>query len=203
MSKKNKKKSKKITRRLTEKDLEKLVNEHVAYDFYPKQVVKRAVERLEDQKYHDGPAITLEKGDPVRDYILMKNFDNHLVLLNKCDKDYRPFLADFADSLYEEFDCKTPSEKALAGIVVKAYYRVLKASNALNWTQNSEFLSDITVNFFSANSKEADRANRAFLAALDSLRASKMPQLNIKVNTQNAFMAQNQQFNNSEINDQQ
>ena len=50
--------------------------------------------------------------------------------------------------------------------------------------------------------KELDRANRNYIMSLNNLLEIKRPQMNINIKTKNAYIWQNQQFNNNIIEDE-
>lgn len=108
----------------------------------------------------------------------------------------RGFSLALKKELEKEFDCKTPSEKALVDQAVNSHIRKLEYSKLMNGYREPEWLSHERVALLSFYSKEIDRAHRQFLSAIEILKAIKQPALKVNVRAQNAFVAENQQLNN-------
>lgn len=97
--------------------------------------------------------------------------------------------------LIKEYECKNYSEKALVDLIVNAYCRNLMYSKKLLGQKDSEYLSHDRNGFMSVLSKEIDRANRHYIAALETLKQLKQPSLKVSISANNAFLANNQQVN--------
>lgn len=108
----------------------------------------------------------------------------------------RGFSLSLKQELEKEFDCKTPSEKALVDQAVNSHIRKLEYSKLMNGYRDPEWLSHERVALLSFYSKEIDRAHRQFLSTIEMLKAIKQPALKVNVRAQNAFVAENQQLNN-------
>jgi len=115
---------------------------------------------------------------------------------------YRGMILNLRRDLIKEYNCKTHSEKALADMIVSAYARYLSATKMLVNTVTMGHTNPNLNNFISVTSKEVDRAYRHFITAFETLRQIKQPELKIKVQTKNAFIAQHQQFNNKNNNNE-
>lgn len=152
-------------------------------DYYPSKGKKRKelLEKLNNKFSQIAPILTL---------------DTHYLLATTPYKtEYKTFAIELANQLVVEYDCKSPSEKTLAETAAWAYCRMLEYSRTLSGMLGIEYLSSEKNGYYSMISKEVDRANRQYLAAINSLRYIKQPKLNVTFKTQNAFVAQNQQIN--------
>jgi hypothetical protein len=123
------------------------------------------------------------------------NLDNHVLLVQSVDDDYRTFAMEFSNQLCEEFGCKTPSEKSMAQAVAGAYIRILEYARQLRRSTTVEYLSKEKTDYYSMMGRELDRANRHYIAALTALKQLKSPRMAVTVKTEAAFIAQNQQIN--------
>lgn len=186
---------KKIIKNLTEDEAKKIVRKSIiipgtnkAISPKLKQEVKEHLEGSSDQKVTKDSAMT--------QFLAMESLDNHSLLAACCDEEYRPLVISFAEGLTKEFECQTPSEKALVHVVVNAYYRILRCSTTYNNKMHPDWLSSERVGFLNNYSKELDKANRQFITALETLKALKQPPIKMNIKTQNAYLAQNQQINN-------
>ena len=104
---------------------------------------------------------------------------------------------EYADDLIKEFECTKTHERALCEVVASHYMAVMKASRNMNNFQNLETLSEIKNTYYAIVSKELERQQRMYIHAFQALQALKSPQMNITFKANNAFIAQNQQFNNN------
>lgn len=137
-------------------------------------------------------------------YYLNSYNENHYFLAETEIKDSKQSaIIQYANDLIKEYDCKTPSEKALCEIVTNNYFQILRINAKMVSTMNAcEYLSDTRNNYINALSKELERANRSYLIALNTLREMKSPQMNINIKTKNAYIWTNQQFNNNQNQDE-
>ncbi|SRR5258708_1575424 len=125
-----------------------------------------------------------------------EEFETFHSLVKSVEYDYKPMVFKFVRGLIEEYGLTTPSEKALAEIATNAHIRVLSVSARLNtfiWDTNTPTTAKGM--YMSVLSKELDRANRTYIAAISHLKQMKSPQLRVNIKTKNAFVAQNQQIN--------
>jgi len=112
----------------------------------------------------------------------------------------RKYISSLRNNLINEFKPKTPSALLILDVAVSAYFRVMRSSavyNALIQTPNGvvDWTDKQRVNLIKELNKQIDIANQQLISFLNYLKETN-PQLpNIKVQTKNAFIAQNQQFN--------
>lgn len=143
-----------------------------------------------------------EKNNPSEKFIkatekamMINGLNNQWPLIESVGEKYRAFVVNFALDLIKEYQCKTSSEKALAQVIAGAHTRILEYSRQLTICQKNGNHSDRKAGFYSMLSKEIDRANRQFIAALTTLKRLKAPSFEINVKAKAAFVAQNQQLN--------
>jgi hypothetical protein len=111
----------------------------------------------------------------------------------------RSFALQMSRDLELEFEVKSPTEKALVQMATLAFCRIQRYAQ-LCWRHDKpNSISNEANQLISIYAKELDRANRQFITTIQVLKQFKAPPLNIRVNTQNAFVAHNQQ-NISNIN---
>lgn len=101
--------------------------------------------------------------------------------------------------LVEEFKVSTTSELLVLDLACNAYLRSLRTSRIYNILLQTadvvEWKSQEKINFIKEASKSIDMANRQFLTALTYLKEIHQPPIKVKVQTNQAFIGQNQQFN--------
>lgn len=127
--------------------------------------------------------------------LMVYGLDTHYPIAETVSEKYRGLVVEFCHQLTQEYDCKTPSERALVQVIVNAYARMLEYSQELHNCRKIEYLSNEKNGFYSMLSKELDRANRQFVTALTTLKQLKTPSFEINVKTKAAFVAKNQQLN--------
>lgn len=87
----------------------------------------------------------------------------------------RTAIAEFADDLAEEYGCTTASELSLCEIIALSFFGVMKASRQFTQAYALEYLSHEKNGYYGLVSKELEKQNRAYLNALQTLRALKSP----------------------------
>lgn len=130
--------------------------------------------------------------DKLSKAIYSHGLDTLAMLTDSVMERNRASTMDFYRQLTEEYDCQTPSEKALAQVAANAYMRVMEASHTFVSAKNLTELGPIRNGYYGMMSKELDRANRHFISALTLLKQMKAPPLKINIKTNNAFIAKNQ-----------
>jgi len=99
----------------------------------------------------------------------------------------------------KEYDCKTSIELMLADRIIGSYWRSMRLDATLNRIIEKEdggyTFDDLKVNIIRELSKGLESASRQLNANILLLKELKQPKLNVKVNTNTAFIGQNQQFN--------
>lgn len=121
------------------------------------------------------------------------------VMLESVNDNYHSLAFQMKQDFHKEFECKTASEKALADLAVSSYISKLHYSKLLRLNQTSSGSDHNGYRNFA--SKEIDRAHRQFISTVETLKALKQPALRVNVKTNNAFIGENQQFNNNQNNE--
>jgi len=128
---------------------------------------------------------------------LAYSLESGQALLDSIESKYGGFALQFKKELEEEFRCKKPSEKALVDQIVNAHIRKITYSKQMDICKAPKYLSHENIALLNFYSREIDRAHRQFISALEVLKFMKQPKLNVNIKTNNAFVGENQQFNNT------
>ncbi|MDD2807378.1 MAG: hypothetical protein PHW95_02580 [Patescibacteria group bacterium] len=166
------------------------------YDF--QQGIRKFAEVIFPKLAIKREKLTKEEQEEFRNISLCCGLDNGFGIMGAVEVDNRGLIQTLRKKLIKEFDCKSYSEKALVDLAVNAYSRNLTFSTSLITSNKMGYTTQLLNNYLSIASKEIDRANRQFITALETLRQLKQPELKVNVKTKNAFIAQNQQFNNNQ-----
>lgn len=193
-----KKESGAIIEKMTIEEAKDFINQVAFMDGDPTLIMKELSEnllpRMKSGKANEEE--TKKTTEIIAKALMVYGLETHYPIVETVNQSYRPLAIEFSRQLIKEFDCKTPSEKALAQIVVNAYLRVIDSSRRYNnCLAAAEYLSDERTRYLAVVSKHLDRANRQFITALTTLKQIKTPSLEINVKTKTAFVAQNQQLN--------
>lgn len=186
-----------MIKKMTAKEAEDFMNEMVQVGIEPDRIMQELREDLlpKIQAGKDSKEDRERTTENISKALIISGLDNHYPLAETVEQRYRPLVIEFARGLVQEYNCQTPSEKALAQVVVGAYARILEYSRSLQACGKTDWFSHERNGFCSMLSKELDRANRHFVTALTTLKQIRTPSLQINVRTRAAFVAQNQQLN--------
>lgn len=163
--------------------------------------VSRPLKELAEQQL---PTVVLgerssdEVAKNINSVSLAYSLESGYALMESTEEHYRPLALQMKGDLEKEFECKTPSERALVDQIVISYIRKLSFSRFLEEKKEQRILSNEKNGYLNFISKEIDRAHRQLLSALETLRVMKQPTLKVNVRAQNAFVGENQQFNNNQ-----
>jgi hypothetical protein len=156
-------------------------------DILPKLVNGTAQEKKEADKF------LIENGGKL---LSAWGFETQYPLTDANREEYRPLIIEATKQIIAEYECKAPSDKALAGILVNAYVEILTWTKKINSCYAAgEHISDERTRLLIFLSKELDRANRHFITALATLKQIKSPIIEFNVKAKTAFISQNQQVN--------
>ncbi|MGH7246412.1 MAG: hypothetical protein ACREGI_05790 [Candidatus Levyibacteriota bacterium] len=102
--------------------------------------------------------------------------------------------------LVKEYKVQTVSEGMLLDLAISAYFRGLQCSmlynhHILEADGKTTSYTQLKLNAIKELGKQVEQANRQFLSTLATLREMKRPPVNIKIHSNQAFVAENQQFN--------
>lgn len=123
------------------------------------------------------------------------SLESGYILAESVPERYDSFCFEFKKKLEQEFDCQTASEKAMVEQAVNAHIKTLSYSRLMNKHREPDYLSPDKVNMLNFYSREIDRAHRQYISAIETLKFMKQPSLKVNIKTNNAFLAENQQFN--------
>ncbi len=116
---------------------------------------------------------------------------------------YQPTLALMRRKIVAEYNCKTSLELMLADSIVASYWRIMKNERKMNLLaqkKDDTFSFDqLKVNVLKELNKEVDLANRRLNMNIILLKEIKQPALKVNIKTNNAFVGENQQFNNNQV----
>lgn len=111
---------------------------------------------------------------------------------------------DFVDGvrngLIEEYQAHTPSELLIIDTVCNAYFGYMRASKALkSFVEDNdgrrEYESKTWIMMFKELRQLVDMSQRHFTTSLTFLKEFRQPAINLKIQSKNAYISQNQQFN--------
>ena len=123
-------------------------------------------------------------------------------LIETIDERYRGMVRELYRKLLKENNCKTELEKALVEITVNSYVRILDGSRRINNEFNAGTISLNRTAYIAQISKLKDRSHRQMIQSIQTLNSLKNVTTKITINADTAFIANNQQLNNTnEIND--
>lgn len=101
--------------------------------------------------------------------------------------------------LISEHQAQTASELMIIDLAINAYFRSLQTSKIYSsLMQNKDGTvnyDQLKINILKELGKQIETANKHFVSAITLLKEMKQPRINIKVNSKQAFVGQNQQFN--------
>ncbi|MFH1244837.1 MAG: hypothetical protein V1487_04695, partial [bacterium] len=119
--------------------------------------------------------------------MIMQEFDLGLLMISGLPETMSTFALNLSLNLQKQYDCKTPAEQSLAEIVALNYCRVLYTQQCLNRQLHNAYPTKVSNSYLYILSKEMDRAQRQYLATLQTLVAMKMPPItyHVKANTAN------------------
>ena len=143
-----------------------------------------------------------EKREKLRiEIALFYGLDNGLILQNTIsDRRFQNALGKMRVDLVQEHQCKTTSELMLVDRIITAYWRGMRYETHLNRLIEPEVdkfsYSEFKVRILKELHKGIELSNRQFETGLTLLKNLKQPQLNVRVNADNAYFAQNQQIVN-------
>ncbi len=161
--------------------------------------------------------------------VSLNEFQNGVLMCDALFDQFRTFAIDMMRQLQFEYKCETISEKATTELAAMEYVRTLeltqRMTESLSFQQslasghtcggnNSYYSSDksdkscracnravIELKIYENLGRELDRANRHFLATIQTLRMMKQPPLQLTINSDTTVVGQNQivQTNNRQI----
>lgn len=155
--------------------------------------LKRTKHKTEEQKSR--------KSDLFRELVILHGFENGMLTANLSYSQYYGLLSKMRQDIIKEYNCKTSLEFMLADRIVASYWRAMKYDTALNRLiekEDGSFSFDqLKINAIKEVDKGIELADRQLNANIILLKELKQPLLNVRVKTDNAYIAQNQQVINT------
>lgn len=140
----------------------------------------------------------MELHDLGNQVMLVLGLETHQALTESVDHEYRYLITEMIGRIEQEYNCTTVIEKSLAEMVALSHVRVLSLTKTLSGYGAGKVGINKEINdYYQIISKELDRAQRQLTGAIMTLRQIKMPQLSLNINAKTAFIANNQQINES------
>ncbi len=118
-------------------------------------------------------------------------------IMEAVNKQYQSLAKELSRQIIKDYNCKTSIEKTLANNIAHSYIKILDGSRRLNndLGKPGQEINENRTKYLTMLSKQTDRAQRQFLAALMTLKQIKAPLVEMNIKATNAFVAQNQQIN--------
>lgn len=107
---------------------------------------------------------------------------------------------EFSEDIAKEYDCKTTMELSLCETIASSYYSMIKGSQQMQRMYSIEYLSSEKNGYYAMISKEVEKQSRLYMTSMMTLRALKSPSTHVSIKAKNAFIGENQQFNNNQTN---
>ncbi len=183
---------------------EKTFRENVADIFSPScspsSKYKRGKE-LAQKLAKDKKSFTDEENKEFSDIVISINTTTHhrLVMETMREEVDRTAIAEYTDDLIQEYGCTTVSERSLCEVVALSYFSIMKTAREMKKHYDGTYYSNERTNMLNVLSKDLEKQNRMYLAWLQTLRTLKSPFWGMKINAKNAFIWENQQFNNNPL----
>ena len=147
---------------------------------------------------------TKEDVQKFKEALFVLGLDTHTPVAESVDDEYRYFITEIIQRIEREYGCKTSIEKLLAETIGLSHIRVICLSKTIsNYSCGKVSINKDINDYYRIIGKELDRAQRQLNGAIMTMRQIKMPRTSFKINAKTAFIAQNQQVNQHEINDSQ
>lgn len=198
MTKKSKKTNTELIKPLTKDEVKQRIWRANYYNEHPDNIYNKLWELLTKSDIKEW---SKEETDYINKYVRsIDNFSKSHVWLAETQEEWnlRTTIVELTNNLIEEYNCNTTLEKSLCEIIWNSYWKTLQLSKKFtNVMITWEYITNERTKFLSMLSMELDRANRNYLNAVNNLIELKKPQMNINIKTKNAYIWQNQQFNNN------
>ncbi|MBD3362100.1 hypothetical protein GF362_00070 [Candidatus Dojkabacteria bacterium] len=190
--------SNKKNKEIKENDVLDIINSVGSISHDPKKALEKLLDLM--NKYKEKGLTNKEKEkmtDLIRKHYRIYELDTHCLLSSSVDEIYKELSIKFARDITEEYNCRSPSEKALVQMVTSAYIRFLEYTNRSQFFKDIEYLSNEKISYYSKLCKETDRAYKQYLKSLSMLKRIKSPPLKVNVKTENAYIAEKQLLQNN------
>ena len=166
-----------------------------SFTFFDSEIMKEYADLRE--KGELTPKEEKKKTDLALEIAMIHGLKNGVWAGNLSYQKYFKSLTTMRSSLVKEYDCKTPIELMLVDRIVANYWQAMRSDTLLNhYIENEDgsfSINQLKINTIREFNRGLERADRQLNASIILLKGLKQPKLNIRVNTENAYIAQNQQ----------
>lgn len=161
---------------------------------YERMLVDNSDDDGEDEEYgsYELTKKWTSKDDPVSRAMTLFEFQNGALMVSSIPDQYRTFAVDMSRRLQEDYHCSLQSEKALAELATINFIRTIEVERRITNFIDMNSLTGNGVKYLAIMSKELDRANRHFLATIQTLNMLKQPPIKVNVKADTAILGQNQ-----------
>lgn len=167
------------------------------YDNFALQELQDIAKEMEAKS--GGKNLTQKYIDKYQEAVLINGVINGKVVEGSVNDWHQKHVIKLRNQIVAEYQANSPSEFMIVDLAINAYFRSLHTSRiysclardkdgTVNYTQ-------LKINMMKELGKQVEGANRQFISALTLLKEMKRPPINIKVQSKQAFVGQNQQFN--------
>lgn len=191
-----KEKSKELIKPLTKREVQKRYNDANNYQWHPSYIYQELSKKLpiltDDEKEN-------KEKDLIDKWWYLNSFEKSHIFIAECFRWNIQFWAiELINNLIEEYNCNTSLEKTLCEMIALNYWKILELTKKYNSVMLAwNTLTNERTKYLNMLSKELDRVNRVYLISLNNLIDIKKPKINLNIKTKNAFISNNQQFNNN------
>jgi len=165
------------------------------FDKLAREVIPKLMDGTDMEKFWARSEI----GARSEEVIMALGLSNHYHLIPTADKQYAALVLSMTRQIEKDFDCNTAIEKAIVEAVTMAYIKMVDSSRIFSdWSSNGGNIElKDRIKYLEMMSRQMDRVCRQFMTGYALLKQMKQPSLKVTIKTKNAFVAQNQQINNS------
>lgn len=199
MTKKSNKTSKELVKPLNKEEVKERIARENYYAGHPDKIYNKLWEILTKSDIKEWNE---EENEYINKHIRnINNFSKSHIPLAETQEEWviRTSIVELTNNLIEEYNCNTTLEKSLCETIGNSYWKIMQISKKITCVMLAwEYISNERTKYLSMLWLEQDRANRNYLTLLNTLLEIKKPQMNINIKTKNAYIGQNQQFNNND-----
>lgn len=135
----------------------------------------------------------------MNDYLSSCGVETGVFLQNNVHPSDFNSVAKVRNSLIKDYKAHSTTELMLIDTAVSAYFRLMKCNKVYNLflidrDGNTDFRQD-RINLMKELSKQLDISHRQFISAVSFIKDLRQPPVKVKINTKQAYVAQNQQIN--------
>lgn len=161
-------------------------------------LAKQALEASEEE----GPKKLLEYVEKTHKAALINGVINGAVLQESVGSKNMHHALKLRKELIAEHKATSVTELMMIDLAINAYFRGLRSAkvySSLMENNNGRINTEQSiVNVLKEMGKQIESASRQFMSALTTLKEMKQPPVKVKIQTKEAYIAQNQQINNGQ-----